>query len=131
MRFLALFLLLLACSSTTCLAEHEWLTSHPVIQEMLQRTNAQRARAGLAPLVLDSQMCLSAQRHATYMCDIGMVHSGLPYLEAICQSQISAEHAINTWIASPPHHGILCSGSQVGFGYQNRNGRPSWVCVVR
>ena len=111
---------------------HDWLIKHQTILRLVELTNQHRAQSGLGPVVLDTQMCLDAQRHATWMANFGSFqHSGLPYMEIIFQGVTTPEAAIQGWIASPPHHGIMRSGSSVGFGYMIRNGSPYWVGVFR
>jgi len=111
---------------------HDWLVKHETILRLVELTNQHRARMGIGPVTLDTQMCLDAQRHAKWMADTGAFqHSGLPYMEIIFHSVQSPEGAIQGWIASPPHHGIMISGTRVGFGYMTRNGYPYWVGVFR
>jgi uncharacterized protein YkwD len=112
--------------------EHDWLVKHPVIQQLVELTNQHRARSGLAPLRLNPQMCLDAQRHANYMASYNyFAHSGLPYRENIYMGPRSPQDAVNGWIYSPAHHANMLSGSECGFGYMIRNGSPCWVAVFR
>lgn len=112
---------------------HDWLIKNESILRLLAATNQHRAQMGLAPVTLDTQMCLDAQRHAGWMAATGAFqHSGLPYMEIIFHGVQTPEAAVQGWIASPPHHGIMISGAtQVGFGYQLRGGYPYWVGVFR
>jgi uncharacterized protein YkwD len=111
---------------------HDWLIKHETILKLVELTNQHRARMGVGPVVLDTQMCLDAQRHATWMANFGgFQHSGMPYMEIIYQAVTTPESAIQGWTASPPHHGIMLSGSRVGYGYMIRNGYPYWVGVFR
>jgi hypothetical protein len=111
---------------------HDWLIKNENIVRLVSRTNQHRAQMGLGPVVLDTQMCLDAQRHATWMASTGAFqHSSLPYMEIIFQGVGTPEGAVQGWIASPAHHGIMLSGSRVGFGYQLRGGYPYWVGVFR
>ena len=111
---------------------HDWLIKNEAILRLVAQTNQHRAQMGLAPVELDAQMCLDAQRHANWMASTGAFqHSGLPYLEIIFQGVATPEGAVQGWIASPPHHGIMLSGTRVGFGYQVRGGYPYWVGVFR
>lgn len=113
-------------------AKHDWLVSHPTIQELVTRTNAHRAQMGRGPVRLNADMALAAQRHAQWMADTGAYqHSGLPYMEVIFSGPRSAADSVQGWIASPAHHSILLSGSEVGFGYMIRNGQTYWVGVFR
>ena len=111
---------------------HDWLVKNENILRLVAQTNQHRAQMGLGPVVLDTSMCLDAQRHASWMAASGAFqHSNLPYLEIIFHGVATPEAAIQGWIASPAHHGIMLSGSRVGFGYQVRGGYPYWVGVFR
>lgn len=111
---------------------NDWLIKHPTIVRLLDLHNETRARVGLAPLALDTNMCLAAQRHANWMASYGSFsHSGLPYRENIAYSQLTPEHAVQTWTYSPAHYANLTAGRLCGFGYQVRNGRTYWVAVFR
>lgn len=111
---------------------HDWLIKHPTIQRLLDLHNQTRARAGLAPLALNADMCLAAQRHANWMASYGSFsHSGLPYRENIAYSQPSPEQAVQSWTYSPGHYANMCSGRECGFGYQVRGGVGYWVAVFR
>jgi uncharacterized protein YkwD len=113
---------------------HDWLIKHPTINQLVVLANHRRAQVGMPPVTLDTQMCLDAQRHAKWMADFGgFQHSGLPYMEIIYQSVQTPELAIDGWVASPPHYGIMVSHStRVGFGYaKSSGGYPYWVGVFR
>jgi hypothetical protein len=113
--------------------EHRWLTKHPVILEMQLHINQERTRYNLAPVTIEPNMCLKAQEHAVWMAESGWFqHSNYPGMEIIYYGAKSAESAVNGWIWSPPHHGIMLSNaSEAGFGYMVRNGRTYWVGVFR
>lgn len=111
---------------------HDWLIEHPTILRLLKLHNQTRSRSGRQPLVLNTEMCLAAQRHANQMATSGrFAHSGLPYRENIAYRQRTADHAVRTWNASPGHFNNMLSGSHVGFGYAVRNGVGYWVAVFR
>lgn len=113
-------------------SQHDWLTKHPTIERLVTLTNQHRAQYSLPPVKINAEMCLSAQRHANWMCDTQFLqHSGLPWPEIIFLGPRQPEDAVNGWIFSPAHHGIMLSGSEVGFGYMVRNGQPAWVGVFR
>lgn len=112
--------------------KHDWLLKHPTIVSLMAKTNIHRGQMGLGPVRLNREMCLAAQRHATWMADTGMYqHSGLPYAEIIFAGPSTPDAAVQGWVASPAHHGIMLSGTEVGFGYMVRNGRPYWVGLFR
>lgn len=113
-------------------SDNDWLVKHPTIERLVALTNEHRARMGRPPVRINADMCLAAQRHAVWMANTGWFqHSGLPFGEIIFTGPQSADHAIQGWIYSPAHHGIMLSGSEVGFGFMIRNGAPYWVGVFR
>lgn len=111
--------------------EHTWITDHPVIQKLLHLTNQHRARYQLPPVKLDPYLCLKAQAHAEWMAKTGYYqHSSMPWPEIIFYGPGSAENAVNGWIRSPAHNGIMLKrGNHVGFGYMLINGRDYWVGI--
>jgi hypothetical protein len=109
-----------------------WLTKHPVILKMMELENQERARYGLPPLRLNPQMCLAAQQHARWMAETGYyTHSNLGWPEIIHAGPRTPEDAVNGWIYSPAHHGIMLSGSEAGFGYAVNGGVGYWVTVIQ
>lgn len=109
-----------------------WLTEHPTILKLMKLENQERARYGLPPLRMNTEMCLAAQKHAQWMAQTGYyVHSGLPWPEIIHHGPKTPEGAVTGWIYSPPHHGIMLSGSHAGFGYAVRNGYTYWVTLIQ
>jgi len=111
---------------------HDWLVKNQTIQQLLSLHNQTRATSGLPPLRLNPRMCVDAQKHAVWMAKTGAYqHSGLPYAEIIFAGPTSPEAAVAGWIASPPHYGIMLSGSEAGFGYMVIGGRTYWVGVFR
>ena len=111
--------------------KHDWLIKHPTIQKLLTYQNKERARYGMPPLKLDAKMCLAAQKHAVWMADTGYyTHSNLPWPEIIHHGPTTARGAVDGWIWSPAHYGIMLSSStKVGLGYMVRGGRTYWVGV--
>jgi len=107
-------------------------TTHPTIARLLDLHNQTRARVGLPALMLNQQMCAAAQQHANWMASSGaFAHSRLPYRENIAHGQSSPEHAVQSWTYSPGHYQNMCSGREVGFGYQVRGGMGYWVALFR
>ncbi|MFP6765215.1 MAG: CAP domain-containing protein [Planctomycetaceae bacterium] len=111
---------------------NSWLTQHPTIISLMELQNQERARYGLHPLRMNTDMCLAAQKHARWMAETGYyVHSGLPWPEIIHHGPRTPQGAVTGWIYSPPHHGIMLSGSEAGFGYAVQNGYTYWVTVIQ
>ncbi len=112
--------------------KHGWLTKHPTISRLHELQNQERARYGLPRLRMNPELCLLAQRHAVWMADTGWyMHSSFGIPEIIHSGPLTPDDAVNGWIWSPAHHGIMLSGTQAGFGYMVRNGVTYWVTLVQ
>lgn len=114
------------------LSENKLITQHPTIRKMMVLQNQERARYGLAPLKMNKKLCIAAQKHAEWMAETGYyVHSNLPWPEIIDAGPTTAEGAVNDWIWSRSHHGIMLSGDIAGFGFAMAdNGSGYWVTVI-
>ena len=114
------------------LSENKRITQHPTIRKMMELQNAERARYQLAPLKINRKLCIAAQKHAEWMAETGYyMHSNLPWPEIIDAGPTTPEGAVNDWIWSRSHHGIMLSGSIAGFGFAMAdNGTGYWVTVI-
>ncbi len=103
---------------------------HAVEAGILAQTNAQRARYGLRPLVLDLRLLFSARRHAQWMSrNHTMQHTSAPVAENIAMGQNSPQDALNSWMNSSGHRAnILNSGySRIGVAaYRSSSGTTFW-----
>lgn len=106
-------------------------------QEILRLTNAERQKAGLAPLALDDNLMNSARAKSkdmsqnkyfshtspTYGSPFDQMASfGVKYraaAENIAQGQRSAEEVVRAWMNSPGHRQNILTGSftHIGIGY--------------
>jgi uncharacterized protein YkwD len=97
---------------------------------ILAHTNAQRARYGLRPLMLDFGLLRSARRHAQWMSrNHTMQHTTAPVAENIAMGQQSPQDALNSWMNSSGHRAnILNTGyTRIGVAaYRNSNGTTFW-----
>lgn len=110
-------------------------THVPTVSELLELTNAERAKAGAAPLALDERLNRSAQMKADEIHTTKVFeHAGatgkhgleyVPETGLTCTTRIenlaadmTSSGAINDWMNSPPHKaGMLRLDTQlVGFG---------------
>ncbi len=100
-------------------------------QQVIEQTNAQRARYGLPPLAMDANLMQSARNHCTWMAkNARLQHSGQMVAENIAQGQSSATEAVTDWMNSPGHRAnILNRGyTRIGVaGYTGTDGRGYWV----
>jgi uncharacterized protein YkwD len=103
---------------------------HQVEQNLIDLTNAERARHGLRPLRLDAWLLKSARRHAGWMARTGnMVHTSAPVAENIAMGQQNSTEAIRSWMNSPGHRANMLSGSYSRIGaaaYSGSNGQIFW-----
>lgn len=77
---------------------------HPVEAKIVEQTNAQRARHGLHPLIVDVSLVRSARNHAAWMTNTrNMQHTTAPVAENIAMGQRTTGEAINSWMNSPGH----------------------------
>ena len=98
----------------------------PALARIVALTNAERARVGVAPLAVDVQLTVAAQRYAEVMAASGCFgHAcGAPprladravaagdarwgYLgENVAVGQPTPERAVAAWMASPSHRAVL------------------------
>jgi len=97
---------------------------------VLAKTNAERARHGLRPLVLDGTLLKSARRHAAWMTrSQNMQHTSQPVAENIAMGQGTSGEVVRDWMNSPGHRAnILNPGyTKIGVaGYTATNGRVYW-----
>jgi hypothetical protein len=114
-------------------------------QQVLDLTNAQRAQAGLSPLVLSAALASSAQAYAVEMATLGFFSHVAPdgstlvqrdvsagyspwsYLEEnIAAGQASPAEVVAAWMNSPEHRTNLLSPKvrEIGIGYFDKAGSP-------
>lgn len=110
---------------------------HAFIQQVLNLTNAERTKAGLSPLKLNSQLTQAAQLHSEDMANsdyfshqgyngssVGdrIYASGYKYTyaaENIAAGQTTPEEVVQAWMNSPGHRKNIMSSKyeEIGIGY--------------
>ena len=102
----------------------------PIEQNVISKTNTQRARNGLPALQIDMQLMQSARRHAAWMASRrSLQHTSSAVAENIAMGQSSSGEAVQDWMTSPGHRAnILSSGhARIGVGaYRGANGQIYW-----
>lgn len=102
----------------------------PVEQQVIDRTNAERRRYGLPPLVTDPSLVKSARNHAYWMASARTLqHASGPWAENIAQGQTSAGHAVSCWMGSSGHRANILNGRhrRIGVaGYRSPGGDIFW-----
>lgn len=75
-----------------------------VEQEIITFTNTERARYGLPPLEVDSELVESARRHATWMTrNRSLQHARQPGGENIAMGQRNSKDVMRAWMNSSGH----------------------------
>ncbi|HVA48920.1 MAG TPA: CAP domain-containing protein [Pirellulales bacterium] len=102
----------------------------PAENEIVQWTNAQRKRHGLPPLVVDASLEKTARNHTFWMASVqSLQHAQGAWAENIAQGQISAQHAVSSWMNSSGHRANILNRRhrRIGVaGFVGRNGQVYW-----
>ena len=81
-----------------------------VEQEMVEQTNAQRARYGLPPLIVDRSLERTARAHAAWMTNRRTLqHTSLSVGENIAMGQPTSGAAVGDWMNSSGHRANILS----------------------
>jgi uncharacterized protein YkwD len=103
---------------------------HPVEQAIIDGTNAERARYGLAPLALDPALERTARYHAAWMTNShNLQHSSIGVAENIAWGQRSAQEAMSSWMSSSGHRANILNASYRRIGvaaYTAADGSCFW-----
>jgi uncharacterized protein YkwD len=104
---------------------------YPVEENVVQQTNAERARHGLAPLVVDQRLVQSARAHTVWMTRARRLqHTSLPVAENIAMGQQSPQEAMRSWMSSPGHRANILNRSYRRIGvsaYSAPDGTVFWT----
>jgi uncharacterized protein YkwD len=89
----------------------------PVEARVVEKTNEQRARYGLPPLVVDPKLLDSARNHAVWMTkNRAMVHTSQAVAENIAMGQNSSKEVINAWMNSSGHRANILNPNYSRIG---------------
>src|SRR5262245_35826559 len=101
-----------------------------VEQQMLENTNAQRARYGLPPLRAVRRLIQTARSHAAWMTNNRTLqHTNQPVGENIAMGQPTTDQAVHDWMNSPGHRANILSSSYTQTGvaaYRTPDGTIYW-----
>lgn len=103
-------------------------------ENVIARTNAERAKRGLPPLKADASLMKSARNHATKMTRIGLQHTTQPVAENIAEGQNSSSQVVNDWMHSSGHRANILNRGHRKIGVAKkvgRNGRCYWCQQFR
>ncbi|MCC7083458.1 MAG: hypothetical protein IT427_00445 [Pirellulales bacterium] len=103
---------------------------HEIEKNVIEKTNVERARYGLPPLMIDRNLIQSARTHAAWMTNNhSLQHTSLPVAENIAMGQRSSDEAVSSWMGSSGHRAnILNSGHRrIGVAaYRTPDGTIFW-----
>ncbi len=104
---------------------------HQVERNVITRTNAERKRRGLPPLLVDERLMRSARKHSLWMSSTGNFrHTSDPVAENIAMGQADSTGALRAWMNSSGHRANILNRSWRRIGvaaYRSRGGAIYWV----
>jgi len=93
------------------------LKLHPVEEQIVALTNAERGRYGLPAMVIDPQLLGSARQHAAWMTNArSMTHTRQSVAENIAMGQSSPQEALRSWMASSGHRANILNPAHRRIG---------------
>ena len=99
-------------------------------RNIVEQTNHNRMRHGLAPLQIDGHLMSSARQHAIWMArNRVMRHTNANVAENIAAGQHSSNQAVSDWMNSPGHRANILNGSYRRIGvaaYRGADGQVYW-----
>jgi uncharacterized protein YkwD len=102
----------------------------PAEKEIIDRTNAERRRYGLPPLVADPSLVKTARNHCYWMASAhSLQHASGAWAENIAQGQTSPGHAVSSWMGSSGHRANILNRRhrRIGVaGYRTPRGDIFW-----
>ncbi len=111
-------------------AEQQELDLLQIEQNIVDYTNAERAKYGRPTLKVDTKLMKSARRHTAWMTNNrNMVHTGSPVAENIAMGQPNSVAVVRAWMNSSGHRAnILNSGyRRIGVAaYRTPGGTIYW-----
>jgi uncharacterized protein YkwD len=103
---------------------------HPVEEQVVTRTNAERRRHGLPALRVDGRLMGSARRHTAWMTrSRSLTHTSAGVAENIAMGQSSSGEALSSWMSSSGHRANILNASYRRIGvaaYSTPEGRIFW-----
>lgn len=99
-------------------------------QNIIDYTNAERARYGLPALQVDANLMNTARQHTEWMTlNQSMVHSNYAVAENIAMGQPDSQQVVQSWMNSSGHRANILNGSHRRIGvaaYRTPAGTIFW-----
>lgn len=104
---------------------------HAIEARVIEKTNAQRIRRGLRPLIVDVRLVRSARRHAAWMTNNhSLTHTTAGGVaENIAMGQRSSGEVVTSWMNSSGHRANILNPGHRRIGvaaYVTRSGTIFW-----
>ena len=100
------------------------------LRSLEKQINVARENSGLQKLVVVAELSKKAQQHANWMKENGLIHSSMGYPEIIARGQKTPEGAVNAWLGSRGHRGIMLGGyTRYGVGCIVLDDRDYWIAI--
>jgi len=86
-------------------------------QNVVDNTNAERARYGLSAFVVDANLMATARQHCTWMTTYRqLVHTNIGVAENIAMGQQSSQEVVRCWMNSSGHRANILNGGHRRIG---------------
>jgi uncharacterized protein YkwD len=86
-------------------------------QNIVDNTNAERARYGLPALVVDANLMATARQHCAWMATYRqLVHTNIGVAENIAMGQPSSQEVVRCWMNSSGHRANILNGGHRRIG---------------
>lgn len=99
-------------------------------RNIVKHTNTERARHGLPPLQVDSQLMQQTRQHAMWMATRRvMQHTSAAVAENIAAGQRSPDEVVRDWMNSPGHRSNILGSQYKRIGvaaYRGADGQVYW-----
>ena len=105
------------------------LELYPIEQHVVARTNAERIKNGLEPLLIDQNLIVSARKHTAWMTNNNTLQHGSGVAENIAMGQRNSVEVMQSWMNSSGHRANILNGSHRRIGvaaFTAPNGTIYW-----
>ena len=95
----------------------------------IDRTNAERIKNGLEPLLIDQSLIVSARKHTAWMTNNNTLQHGAGVAENIAMGQRNSAEVMQSWMNSSGHRANILNGSHRRIGvaaFTAPNGTIYW-----
>jgi len=120
---------MMAAPAPAAKAPTQKLDLYAIEQHVVARTNAERIKNGLEPLLIDQNLVVSARKHTAWMTSNNTLQHGTGVAENIAMGQRSSREVMTSWMNSSGHRANILNGSHRRIGvaaFTASNGTIYW-----